>query len=117
MAEVDMEQLITKLDGAVGRLLIAARHDPVVKEAMEMVRDVSIALGDIAWAMEDDTNTNAWVSVEDGKPLIGEKVDLWVFDLMKWYEPYRMQGYRYGGEFPKGTTHWMYLVRPPEVET
>ena len=47
-----IDEMISKLDGACGRLLIAAMKDPVVREAMEMVTEVSIALGEMAEAGE-----------------------------------------------------------------
>lgn len=43
-----IDRIISKLDGAAGRLIVSAMHDPVVKEAMEMVTAVSIALGEMA---------------------------------------------------------------------
>ena len=41
-------EMISELDGAGGRLVVAAMKDPVIKEAMEMVSNVSIALGEMA---------------------------------------------------------------------
>ena len=41
-------EMISKLDGATGRLLVAALHDTVIREAMEMVTEVSLALGEMA---------------------------------------------------------------------
>jgi len=49
---MNIEEMISKLDGACGRLLVSAMKDPVVREAMEMVTEVSIALGEIAEEME-----------------------------------------------------------------
>lgn len=48
-----IDETISKLDGACGRLLVAAMKDPVVREAMEMVTEVSIALGELGEEMED----------------------------------------------------------------
>lgn len=45
--EDKLEDLISKLDGAAGRLLVASMRDPVIKEAMEMITEVSIVLGDV----------------------------------------------------------------------
>jgi len=45
---VSFDEMISKLDGACGRLLVSAMKDPVVREAMEMVTEVSLALGEIA---------------------------------------------------------------------
>ena len=44
---MSIDEMISKLDGACGRLLVAAMKDPVVREAMEMVTAVSIALGEM----------------------------------------------------------------------
>ena len=48
---MSVEEMISKLDGACGRLIVAAMRDPVIREAMEMVTEVSIALGEMG---EDD---------------------------------------------------------------
>lgn len=45
--EMSIDEMISKLDGACGRLLVAAMKDPVVREAMEMVTEVSLALGEM----------------------------------------------------------------------
>ena len=45
---MNIGEMISKLDGACGRLLVSAMKDPVVKEAMEMVTEVSIELGEMA---------------------------------------------------------------------
>lgn len=47
-----IDEMISKLDEAVGRLIVVAVMDPVVKEAMEMVSEVSIALGEMAEEQE-----------------------------------------------------------------
>lgn len=49
---MDIDEMISTLDGAAGRLLMAAMHDPIVKQAMEMVTEVSIALGEMAEARD-----------------------------------------------------------------
>lgn len=46
--EMTIDDMISKLDGAAGRLIVAAMKDSVVKEAMQMINEVSIALGDMA---------------------------------------------------------------------
>lgn len=51
---MSIDEMISKLDGACGRLLVASMKDPVVREAMEMVTEVSIALGEMAEEMEDE---------------------------------------------------------------
>lgn len=43
-----IDKNIKELDGAVGRLIVAAAKDPLIKEAMEMVREASTQLGDVA---------------------------------------------------------------------
>ena len=53
VADVTMEEIISKIDGATGRLIVASRQDPVVKEAMEMVMAASLALGELAYEMEE----------------------------------------------------------------
>jgi hypothetical protein len=42
-----IDEMISQLDGACGRLLVASMRDSVVREAMEMVTAVSIALGEM----------------------------------------------------------------------
>lgn len=44
------EDMISALDGAAGRLIIQSMKDPVVSEAMEMITNVSLSLGE--WAQE-----------------------------------------------------------------
>ena len=43
-----IDEMISQLDGACGRLIVEAMRNPIVKEAMEMVTEVSIALGEMA---------------------------------------------------------------------
>ena len=50
-----IDEMISQLDGACGRLLVASMRDNIVREAMEMITEVSIALGEMAWVKE---NTN-----------------------------------------------------------
>lgn len=45
--KMTIEEMISKLDGACGRLLVVAMKSKEVREAMEMVTAVSIALGEI----------------------------------------------------------------------
>ena len=45
--KMTLEEMISKLDGAAGRLLVGAAHDLVIRQAMEMITDVSIALGEV----------------------------------------------------------------------
>ena len=57
MAEMKLsekvQEPVEKLDGVTGRLVVMAMRDAVVKEAMETVVSVSIALGDIAYECEE----------------------------------------------------------------
>lgn len=45
--KMTIDEMISTLDGACGRLLVAAMKDSTVREAMEMVTKVSIALGEM----------------------------------------------------------------------
>lgn len=45
--KMTIEEMISKLDGACGRLLVVSMKNKEVREAMEMVTSVSIALGEI----------------------------------------------------------------------
>ena len=40
-------EMISMLDGAAGRLLVASMKDNVIREAMEMITKVSLALGEV----------------------------------------------------------------------
>lgn len=44
---MSLEDMISTLDGAAGRLIVAAMHDPVIKDAMEMITKVSLSLGEV----------------------------------------------------------------------
>lgn len=44
---MNLEDIISKLDGAAGRLLVASMTDATVREAMEMITEVSITLGEV----------------------------------------------------------------------
>jgi hypothetical protein len=45
---MDIQKMISELDTAGGMLIVAAMEDPIVKQAMEKVMKVSIALGELA---------------------------------------------------------------------
>ena len=45
---MSFDEMITKLDEACGRMLTVAMQNPVIREAMEMVTEVSIALIELA---------------------------------------------------------------------
>ncbi len=51
---MSIDEMISKLDGACGRMLTVVMQNPVIREAMEMVTEVSIALGEMAEEMEDE---------------------------------------------------------------
>lgn len=44
---MNIEEMIRELDTACGMLIVAAMKDSLVKEAMEKVSKVSVALGEI----------------------------------------------------------------------
>ena len=48
--KISFEDMISALDGACGRLIVASMRNPEIREAMEMVTKVSLSLGE--WAME-----------------------------------------------------------------
>lgn len=48
--KMSFEDMISALDGACGRLLVASMRNPEIREAMEMVTNVSLSLGE--WAMD-----------------------------------------------------------------
>lgn len=49
---MSVEEMISNLDGAAGRLIVPALHDPVVAEAKKMIIAVSLALGEMAMEQE-----------------------------------------------------------------
>ena len=48
--KMSFEDMISTLDGACGRLLVASMRNPEIREAMEMVTKVSLSLGE--WSMD-----------------------------------------------------------------
>ena len=48
--KMSFEDMISALDGACGRLIVASMSSREIREAMEMVTNVSLSLGE--WAME-----------------------------------------------------------------
>lgn len=42
-----LDEMISMLDGACGRLIVAAMNDPTIRDAKEMVTKVSLALGEV----------------------------------------------------------------------
>lgn len=51
--KMSFEEMIPKLDGAAGRLIVAAMNNPTIKEAMEMITEVSISLGEWGYDMKE----------------------------------------------------------------
>lgn len=49
---MNIDRMIETLDGAAGRLIVASMADSAVREAHQMVLDVSIALGEMAFEDE-----------------------------------------------------------------
>lgn len=50
--KMSFEDMISALDGACGRLIVASMSNREIREAMEMITNVSLSLGE--WAMELD---------------------------------------------------------------
>ena len=50
--KMNFEDMISALDGAFGRLIVASMSNPEIRDAMEMVTKVSLSLGE--WAMDLD---------------------------------------------------------------
>ena len=48
--KMSFEDMISMLDGACGKLLVASMRNPEIREAMEMVTKVSLSLGE--WSMD-----------------------------------------------------------------
>ena len=48
--KMSFEDMISALDGACGRLLVASMRKPEIREAMELVTAVSLSLGE--WVMD-----------------------------------------------------------------
>ena len=48
--KMSFEDMISALDGAAGRLIVQSMKDPVISEAMEMITNVSLSLGE--WMSE-----------------------------------------------------------------
>jgi len=51
--KMSFEDMISALDGAAGRLIVQSMKDPVVSEAMEMITNVSLSLGEWASVSEE----------------------------------------------------------------
>ena len=48
--KMSFEDMISMLDGACGKLLVASMRNPEIREAMEMVTKISLSLGE--WSMD-----------------------------------------------------------------
>ena len=51
--KMSIDEMISTLDGACGRLIVASMSDPVVREAHQMVMKVSLALGELGQEEEE----------------------------------------------------------------
>jgi hypothetical protein len=51
--KMSIDEMISTLDAASGRLTIEALKNPVIREAKDMVMKVSIALGELAEGLEE----------------------------------------------------------------
>lgn len=63
--KMSIEEMISVLDGAAGRLIVASMENTTIKEAMEMVTNVSISLGE--W-VTDGLPQNRWIPVTERLP-------------------------------------------------
>jgi hypothetical protein len=52
--EMSIEEMISALDTAAGMLLVASMNDVTVREAMEKITDVSLALGELGEKLEEN---------------------------------------------------------------
>lgn len=50
--KMNFEDMISALDGAAGRLIVASMSNREVRDAMEMITKVSISLGEYAEELE-----------------------------------------------------------------
>ena len=55
--KLSFEKMISMLDTACGMLLVAAMSDRTVRDAMEMVTNVSVSLGE--WGQDMENNGDA----------------------------------------------------------
>jgi hypothetical protein len=60
--------MISQLDGACGRLIVASMTNPDVKEAMQMVTRVSIALGDLYYGFDTCEECEECVDYDKPEP-------------------------------------------------
>ena len=51
--KMSIDEMISTLDGASGRLTVEALKNPVIREAKEMIMKVSLALGELAEELEE----------------------------------------------------------------
>lgn len=52
--EMSIDEMISQIDTAAGMLLVASMKDATVRQAMEKITDVSLALGELGQKMEDN---------------------------------------------------------------
>ena len=55
--KMSFDEMISSLDGASGRLTVEALKNPIIREAKEMIMNVSIALGEWTMDIEDKATT------------------------------------------------------------
>lgn len=53
--EMSIDEMISELDIAGGMLLVASMKDATVRQAMEKITKVSIALGELGQKMEENS--------------------------------------------------------------
>lgn len=124
--KMSIEEMISMLDGAAGRLIVASMENTTIKEAMEMVTNVSISLGE--W-VTDGLPQNRWIPVTERLPDVPGHVlvwdntakirkILWFHDCNGWgVEDKHPKRYFGNASDQRRYTHWMPLPEPPEGGT
>lgn len=51
--EMSIDEMISQLDTAAGMLIVASMKDTTVRQAMEKITDVSLALGELGQKTEE----------------------------------------------------------------
>lgn len=120
--KMSIEEMISMLDGAAGRLIVASMENTTIKEAMEMVTNVSISLGE--WAT-DGLPQNRWIPVTERLPDENEKVLIYArvgIITVGWYTEMHGVYYNKGFETESGfmwlgtVPYWMPLPEEPKEE-
>lgn len=55
--KMSFDDMISALDGASGRLTVEALKNPVIREAKEMIMEVSLSLGEWVQDMDEQATT------------------------------------------------------------